>query len=345
MSERYMIKEIRESLNILRDYNNRWDEFKNIAKEINNYSFYNIIFVARGSSDNAATWGKYYIESQLRIPVSLCAPSLFTIYKLPPNLKNSLVIAISQSGESEDICEVINTSNKQGALTIGITNNQESNLAKLAKLNIFLRAGVEKSVAATKTYLAQLATLYFLTNSLISRNPLEEFDKILNAMENILKREEEIKEKVKPYKFMEHCAILGRGFNLSTALETALKFKETSYIIAQPYSSADFMHGPLALATEGFPVFFFVPKGESLPHSMEVLTTLKEKGSDIFLFSNENSLIKEGYDGIYINCDIPEYITPILFIYPAQIFAYYLAEIKGRDPDNPRNIRKVTITR
>lgn len=340
-----MIKEIRESLNILRNYKNRWEEFIDISQKISVYNFYNIVFVARGSSDNAATWGKYYIESHLRIPVSLCAPSLFTIYKLPPNLKHSIVIAISQSGESEDICEVINTANKQGALTIGITNNRESKLAKLAKLNIFLEAGIEKSVAATKTYLAQLASLYFLTNSLIGRNPLEEFDKILNAMEEILKREEEIKEKVKPYKFMEHCAILGRGFNLSTALETALKLKETSYIIAQPYSSADFMHGPLALATEGFPIFFFVPKGESLSHSVEVLKTLKEKGSDIFLFTNDSSLIEEGYNGIYINCDIPEYITPILFIYPAQIFAYYLAEIKGRNPDNPRNIRKVTITR
>ncbi len=344
MSEKFMIKEIREGFSIIKSYKDRWEEFTEVSKRIKSFDFQNIVFVARGSSDNAATWGKYYIESHLRIPVSLCAPSLFTIYKLPPNLKSSLVIAISQSGESDDICEVVNNANEQGALTIGITNNPQGKLAHIAKINIFLNSGIEKSVAATKTYLSQLVSIYFLTNTLIGRNTLPEFDKILNAMEDILKREEEIKEKVKPYKYMEHCAVLGRGFNLSTALETALKLKETSYIIAQPYSSADFMHGPLALASEGFPVFFFVPKGESIEHSLEVLKTLKEKGSDIFIFTNEINLLKE-YDGIYINCDAPEYVTPIPFIYPAQFFAYYLAEIKGRDPDNPRNIRKVTITR
>ncbi|MGB9767533.1 SIS domain-containing protein [Dictyoglomus sp.] len=344
MSEKFMIKEIREGFSIIKSYKDRWEEFVEVSKRIKSLDFQNIVFVARGSSDNAATWGKYYMESHLRVPVSLCAPSLFTIYKLPPNLKSSLVIAISQSGESDDICEVVNNANKQGALTIGITNNPQGKLAQIAKINIFLNSGIEKSVAATKTYLSQLVSIYFLTNTLIGRNILPEFDKILNTMEDILKREEEIKEKVKPYKYMEHCAVLGRGFNLSTALETALKLKETSYIIAQPYSSADFMHGPLALASEGFPVFFFVPKGESMEHSLEVLKTLKEKGSDIFIFTNEIDLLKE-YDGIYINCDIPEYITPIPFIYPAQFFAYYLAEIKGRDPDNPRNIRKVTITR
>lgn len=344
MSEKFMIKEIREGFSIIESYKDRWEEFIEVSKRIKSFDFQNIVFVARGSSDNAATWGKYYMESHLRIPVSLCAPSLFTIYKLPPNLKSSLVIAISQSGESDDICEVVNNANEQGALTIGITNNPQGKLAQIAKINIFLNSGIEKSVAATKTYLSQLVSIYFLTNTLMGRNILPEFDKILNAMEDILKREEEIKEKVKPYKYMEHCAVLGRGFNLSTALETALKLKETSYIIAQPYSSADFMHGPLALASEGFPVFFFVPKGESMEHSVEVLKTLKEKGSDIFIFTNEIKLLKE-YDGIYINCDAPEYVTPIPFIYPAQFFAYYLAEIKGRDPDNPRNIRKVTITR
>ncbi|MCX7720378.1 MAG: SIS domain-containing protein [Dictyoglomus thermophilum] len=344
MSEKFMIKEIREGLHIIKNYKNRWEEFVEVSNKIKSFEFHNIIFVARGSSDNAATWGKYYMESHLKIPVSLCAPSLFTIYKLPPNLKSSLVIAISQSGESDDICEVVRKANEQGALTIGITNNPQGKLAQIAQINIFLNSGVERSVAATKTYLSQLAAIYFLTNSIIGRNALEEFDKILNAMEDIQKREEEIKEKVKPYKYMEHCAILGRGFNLSTALETALKLKETSYIIAQAYSSADFMHGPLALASEGFPVFFFVPKGESMEHSLEVLGTLKEKRSDIFIFTNEAELIKE-YEGIYIDCDVPEYVTPIPFIYPAQIFAYYLAEIKGRDPDNPRNIRKITITR
>jgi len=342
--DKFMIKEIRESFQIVKGYKERVEEFKNISDELKKYNFNCVVFVARGSSDNAAIWGKYYIESNLGIPVSLCAPSLFTIYKRPPNLKNSLVIAISQSGESDDICEVIRTANEQGTLTIGITNNPEGKLAKLAKINIYTNAGQEKSVAATKTYISQLVSLYFLINSIKGRIYMDEFDKILKAMETILFMEEKIKEEVKPFKYMEHCAILGRGFNLSTALETALKFKETSYIIAQPYSSADFMHGPLAIATEGFPVFFFAPKGESLNHSLEVLSILKEKGTDIYLFSNEPNLHKD-YPGFFIDCDISEDISPILLIYPAQFFAYYLAELKGRDPDNPRNIRKVTITR
>ncbi|HPU44233.1 MAG TPA: SIS domain-containing protein [Dictyoglomaceae bacterium] len=342
--EKFMIKEIKEGVEVTASFKNRLEEFNQIGQKIIKFDPQNIVFVARGTSNHAANWGKYYIESQVGIPVSLCAPSLFTIYKLPPNLKNSVVFAISQSGESEDICEVIEVANKQGALTIGITNNPESKLSKIAQECFFLNAGIEKSVAATKTYLAQLASLYFISNALKGRKSIEEFDKIIAGMRNILEREEEIKEKVKPYKFMEHCAVLGRGFNLPTAMEAALKLKETSYVISQGYSSADFMHGPLALVSDGFPIFFFASKGESLANSIETLNILKEKGSSIFLFSNELSLAKD-YDGIFIECEISEYVSPILLIYPAQFFAYHLAILKGRDPDNPRNIRKVTITK
>ncbi|MGB9857655.1 MAG: SIS domain-containing protein [Dictyoglomaceae bacterium] len=342
--QKYMYKEIKEGMEVLERFKERKEELKKLAEEIRKYDPKNIVLVARGTSDNAAVWGKYYIESYVKIPVSLSAPSLYTIYHKPPILKNSLVIAISQSGESEDICEVVREANSQNAFTLGITNNPESKLANLSKKVLFLSAGEEKSVAATKTYLAQLGALYFLVNSWIRKDNSDEFDNLISSLKEVVEREEEIKEKTVPYKFMEHCAILGRGYNLASALEMALKLKETSYILAEPYSSADFLHGPLALAVHGFPIFFFVPKGESLSHSYEVIRLLEEKGVDLFIFSNEESLFSK-FNGFFIKSNIPEEITPILFILPAQFFAYFLTILKGLDPDQPRYLKKITITK
>ncbi|MEN2983433.1 MAG: SIS domain-containing protein [Dictyoglomaceae bacterium] len=342
--EKYMYKEIKEGVEVLEKIEERKDEIKSIVEEIREYNPQNIILVARGTSDNASIWGRYYIESYIKIPVSLCAPSLYTIYHTPPILKNSLVIAISQSGESEDIYEVIKEANKQKAFTLGITNNSESKLAKISKRLIFLNAGEEKSVAATKTYLAELGVLYLLVNLWINRDYLKEFKDLISSLKEILKREEEIREKTIPYKFMEHCAILGRGYNLATALEMALKLKETSYILAEPYSSADFLHGPLALVSHGFPVFLFAPKGESISHSKEVIKILEEKNVDLFIFSNEESLFNI-YNGFFINSNIPEEISPLLFILPAQFFSYFLTTLKNLDPDQPRFLKKITITK
>jgi len=342
--ERFMYKEIKEGIDVLERLNERKEEFKKLIDEFINFNPKIIILVARGTSDNACVWGRYYIESYLKIPVSLSAPSLYTIYHNPPIIKDSLVIAISQSGESDDICEVIKEANLQGAFTLGITNNPNSKISNLARRIILLNAGEEKSVAATKTYIAQLGVLYFLINIWIKRDTHYEFKNLIYSLKEVLKREDEIKEKVIPYKFMEHCAVLGRGYNLATSLEMALKLKETSYILAEPYSSADFLHGPLALASHGFPIFFFVPKGESLSHSIEIIKILEEKKVDLFLFSNEESLFNK-YNGFFIRSEIPESITPILFIFPSQLFAYFLTEIKNLNPDEPRYLRKVTITR
>lgn len=342
--EKFMYKEIKEGVEVLEKIEERKGEIERIVEEIKDYNPQNIILVARGTSDNASIWGKYYIESYVKIPVSLCAPSLYTIYHNPPVLKNSLVIAISQSGESEDICEVINEANNQEAFTLGITNNPNSKLAKISNKVIFLNAGEEKSVAATKTYLAELGVLYFLVNYWINRNYFKEFKELVISLKEILEREKEIKEKTTSYKFMEHCAILGRGYNLATALEMALKLKETSYILAEPYSSADFLHGPLALVSHGFPVFLFVPKGKSILHSKEVIKILEEKNVDLFIFSNEESLFNK-YNGFFIKSDIPEEITPLLFILPAQFFAFFLTILKNLDPDQPRFLKKITITK
>ncbi len=342
--EKYMYKEIKEGVKVLEKIKERKDEIKSIVEEIKEYNPKNIILVARGTSDNAGVWGKYYIESYIKIPVSLCAPSLYTIYHNPPILKNSLVIAISQSGESEDICKVIKEANNQNAFTLGLTNNLDSKLAKISKKVLFLDAGEEKSIAATKTYLAELGALYFLVNQWINRDNSKEFERLILSLREILERDEEIKEKTNPYKFMEHCAVLGRGYNLATALEMALKLKETSYILAEPYSSADFLHGPLALVSHGFPMFLFVPKGESITHSKEVIKILEEKNVDLFIFSNEESLFNK-YNGFFIKSDIPEEISPLLFILPAQFFAYFLTILKNLDPDQPRFLKKITITK
>ncbi|PMQ02160.1 MAG: glucosamine--fructose-6-phosphate aminotransferase [Dictyoglomus sp. NZ13-RE01] len=342
--EKFMYKEIKEGVEVLEKLYNNIEIFEKVTEKIKEFNPKNIIFVARGTSDNACVWGRYYFESNIKIPVSLCAPSLYTIYNSPPQLNDSLVIAVSQSGESEDICEVVRNANNQKALTIGITNNLNSKLANLAQNVIYLNAGEEKSVSATKTYLAELFALYLLANIWLNRNNSKEVEKLFNSLKEVIRREGEIKEKALPYKFMEHCVILGRGYNLASALEMSLKLKETSYILAEPYSTADFLHGPLALVSFGFPIFMFIPKGESLTTSYETLKILEEKEVDIFLFSNEEAL-NQKYNGFYISSEIPESLTPLLFILPAQFFTYFLTIIKGLDPDNPRYLRKVTITK
>lgn len=308
-----------------------------------------IVLAARGTSDNAAQFGRYLLEISTGIPVSLAAPSIFTLYDASVHFRDALVVAISQSGESTDTNLVLDRARQQGALTIGVTNEPESTLAKLAEHVILIRGGREKSVAATKTYTGQLLSMYLLAYALGAKLKLDDLRKIPAEAEAALKLDGEIAELASRYRFMDHTVVVGRGLNYSNAFEFALKMMETSYVIAERFSSADFLHGPIAMVERGFPAFLFAPPGPTWTSIAEMLGRLKDIGAETTVITDRSlgdakiaarNVIRIparlGHSG--------DLFTPIPYIVPAQLFAAALAVEKGLDPDRPRSLQKVTRT-
>ena len=305
-----------------------------------------IMLAARGTSDNAAQFGRYLLEITTGIPVSLAAPSVFTLYDAPINLKDVLVVAISQSGESTDTNLVLQRAKEQGAMTIGVTNEASSSLASLAGDTFLVRAGKEKSVAATKTYTGQLMMIYLLAYSLGGNIDPEDLKRLPDWAAQALTLENEAKARSERYRFMDHAVVLGRGLNYSNAFEFALKLMETCYVIAERFSSADLMHGPIAMVESGFPAFLFTPTGVTWPGLRTMLDKLAELKAETLIVTDQNNREALGmhHRALCVPAALPEMYTPIPYIIPAQLFAASLAEQKGLDPDSPRTLSKVTHT-
>ncbi|HHY64397.1 MAG TPA: SIS domain-containing protein [Clostridiaceae bacterium] len=306
----------------------------------------NVIIAARGTSDHAGVYGKYLIEVKKGIPVALAAPSVFTLYGKNVNMADSLVIAISQSGQAADALEVIKSARKQGAATVAITNTEDSPLAMMAEFHLFCGAGKEQSVAATKTFMAQI---YLLAQLVAAWCGDEGFKKDLAQIPSLLiktlESADQIKNVVNYYLFMEECFILARGMNYPIALEAALKIQETSYVRAKGYATSDFHHGPFAMVGENMPVIVYAPRGESLKDNREILEKLRKAGADILVVSNDPETLAMGDRSIRI-CDVEnDLITPFVNAMVAQIFACNLSVLKGLNPDAPRGLSKVTYTR
>jgi glucosamine--fructose-6-phosphate aminotransferase (isomerizing) len=305
-----------------------------------------IFIAARGTSDNAARYAKYTWGAKNRIPVTLAAPSLFSVYATPPDLTGQLVIGISQSGESPDLLAVVKEANRQGCNTLAITNKPHSPLAQESDQVIDIQAGQEVSIAATKTYTAQLgviATLSAIWEA--DSKALDQLGKIPDFVSQALAREKEIKTFAPRYRYMDQCVVLGRGYNYATAFEWSLKMKELAYVVAQPYSSADFLHGPIALVSSGFPVFAVATKGKVIQELANLITRLKETHqAEIFLVSDHKELIELADCPITIPRGIPEWLSPMVTIIPAQLLSYHLTVNKGFDPDAPRGLTKITLT-
>src|SRR5437773_2580290 len=220
-----------------------------------------IVLAARGTSDNAAQFGRYLLEITTGIPVSLAAPSIYTLYNAPVNFRDALVIGISQSGESTDTNLVLERALAQGALTIGITNEASSAMASLADEVFLVRARKEKSVAATKTYTGQVLVLYLLAYALGAEIRLEDLRRLPDWAESSLGLEASIRELSERYRFMDHAVVVGRGLNYANSFEFALKMMESCLVVAGRFSSAYFLHGPIAMVGASFPFFLFAPSG------------------------------------------------------------------------------------
>jgi glucosamine--fructose-6-phosphate aminotransferase (isomerizing) len=312
-----------------------------------------ILLAARGTSDNAAQFARYLLEITTGIPVSLAAPSIFTLYSATVAMENAMVVAISQSGESTDTNLVLERARAQGALTVGITNEPRSSLAHLAEHVFLVRAARERSVAATKTYTGQILMCYLLAQALGARIRTGDLQRIPEWAEKALTLEPEISQRAERYRFMERAVVVGRGLNYANAFEFALKLMETCYVLADRFSTADFLHGPIAIVEGSFPMFLFAPQGPTWPGTREMLAKLKSLGADTLIFTdagnreaiemNPRAVIvpfKLGRRGVYPE----ELYTAIPYIIPAQLFAAFLAERKGLNPDHPRTLSKVTRT-
>ncbi len=312
-----------------------------------------ILLAARGTSDNAALFARYLLEITTGIPVSLAAPSIVTLYGAQVDLKGALVVAISQSGESTDTNLVLERAKEQGALTVGITNEETSSLAKLADHVFLVRAGREKSVAATKTYTGQLLMVYLLAYALGAPISLDHLRSLPELAGAALKLEKEIGERAVRYRFMDHAVVVGRGLNYSNAFEFALKMMETCYVVAERFSSADFLHGPIAMVESAFPAFLFAPSGVTWTAMKEMAERLKTAGADVLLVTDKSNpeALRVGSPAVVVPKKLArkgglpvEIDTPIPYIIPAQLFAEALAGVKGLNPDKPRGLQKVTQT-
>ncbi len=301
-----------------------------------------VVIVARGSSDNAALFGRYLIEVTAGIPVSLAAPSVYTLYNAKLNLKRALVIGVSQSGEGSDINQVLESAKKSGACTLGITNEADSAMTEIAGETMHIHAGSERSVAATKTYTGQMLHFYMLAAELAA-NKIE-YERIPEYASRALRLRPRVEEIVQRYVFMENCVVVGRGMNYGNSYEMALKLMETCYVVAERFSSADFLHGPLALVERRFPVVMFAPTGVTKKSSLELLHRLRELNADCLAITNDADIVKLSPKSLVLPSEIDEFLSPIPFIIPAQMFAALLSAAKGIDADAPRSLSKVTKT-
>ena len=312
-----------------------------------------ILLAARGTSDNAAQFGRYLLEITTGIPVSLAAPSVYTLYGGAIQLRDTLVVSISQSGESTDTNLVLERAREQGSLTIGITNEPDSALAKLAEHTFLVRAGREKSVAATKTYTGQLLAMYLLAYALGAPVKLDDLERLPEWTHQALQLESKIAARAERYRFMDHAVVVGRGLVYADAFEFALKLMETCYVVAERFSSADFLHGPIAMVESSFPLFLFAPAGVTWPSMGEMLAKLDQLKAETLVITDRSNreAMAQAPNAIVIpgrlarKGALPEDVyTPIPYIVPAQLFAASLAKQKGLDPDRPRTLTKVTRT-
>jgi len=317
-----------------------------IAKAIQSRDVQYAFLAARGTSDNAGRYANYLWGAHNGIPLALATPSLFTYYQTPPRLQGALVIGVSQSGQSPDIVSVLEEGRKQGCLTLAITNIPDSPLTKTADFVLDVQAGEEKAIAATKTYTAELMAIAMISAALSNSNERwDELTSVSKWAEQTLALDKEIAQMTQRYRYMSQCVALGRGFNYATAFEWALKLKELTYLIAEPYSSADFQHGPIAMVEGGFPVLAVAPNGKVFESMRDMLTRLrKERNAELVVISDDEDVLALAQSPIQLPPQIPEWLTPLVSIIPAQLFACHLTTVKGYDPERPRNLTKVTET-
>jgi glucosamine--fructose-6-phosphate aminotransferase (isomerizing) len=302
------------------------------------------VIAARGSSDHAALYAKYLFGARNHMMVALAAPSLFTSYGSPPSLDGQCVIGISQSGASPDVIAVIEEAARQGAVTVAVTNDPASRLAQAAELLFPLSAGTERSVPASKTYVASLLALALISQAI---DPDASFEAALGqvppALAAALEQDSEL-DRLVPALMGPRAIVLGRGFNFSTAEEIALKLTETSYVLARAWSVADFEHGPIAVVEPGFPVVLVDGRGLVSADLEAIGRRLADRSCRVIRLIDGAGDPGDPEATVSLDSGLPEELTPLTLAVVGQLLAHRLALARGIDPDRPRALNKVTRT-
>jgi glutamine---fructose-6-phosphate transaminase (isomerizing) len=288
------------------------------------------LIAARGSSDNVARYAQHVLGRLCRIPVALATPSLHTLYATPPRLDGALVVGISQSGASPDVNAVVADGARQAQVTVAITNDAGSPMASAADHVIELGTGPERSVAATKTYTASVAAVAALAAAVAGAPGLRE--ELLAAPAAVAAQ---LQRPVEVELDWERCAVIGRGANYATAFEAALKIKELTGIAAEPYSPPDLLHGPVAVLGPGHGVLAFAPPGPTAEGVLDAVGEARRRGAPAVVAA-------PGADLDLV--PMPDWLSPLGAVIPAQLLAAALAERRGIDVDRPFGLSKVTRT-
>jgi glucosamine--fructose-6-phosphate aminotransferase (isomerizing) len=306
-----------------------------------------VLFVARGSSDNAAVYGSYLIQTHAGRLATLASPSIATTYKKKIDLSGVLAVAISQSGKTEEIVETLDWAAGCGARTVAVTNGEGSPLAEAAQLALVTKAGDEVAVPATKTYTTQLAALAVLGIGLgaevdiadLRRAP-EEIDRLIAATEAT----DALPEIVEELAGVPGAVVSGRGIAYGTALELAIKLKEACYLHAMGLSYADLLHGPIAVVDDDTPaILVAADSGPTLPGTIALAERVTAAGAKAFGIGG-GRMLAEASTRALPGPDLPEWVAPLALIVPGQLLTERLARRLGIDPDVPRGLGKVTQT-
>jgi len=300
------------------------------------------VIAARGSSDNVARYAQHLLGRLAGLPVVLATPSLHTLYDAPPRLVDALVIGISQSGASPDVVSVVADGARQGAMTAAITNDPASPLAAAAAHVIDLGAGEERSVAATKTYTASLAAVAWLAAAAAGDRAREaELATLPGSIADQLARTGDAAGALDAVAGWERLTVVGRGVHYATAFEAALKLRELSGVVAEPFSPADLLHGPIAAVGRDQPLLAIAPAGLTEASMRELVAAARARGAPVAAIGHDPAL----GDPFLEMVDVPEWLGPVVAIVPAQLLAVGLAERRGVDVDAPFGLRKITLTR
>ena len=316
-----------------------------LAKRIHSASPRFAVTIARGSSDHAATFAKYLLETQLGLVTSSAAPSVVTLYEAKLQLRDALVIGLSQSGQSPDIAEMLQNARAAGAITVAFVNHSDSPLAHAAEFVVPLCAGDELAVAATKSYITTLSALVHLIACLKEEAALS---KALLALPDAMTAAAKMdwSAAIEVYLQQKNTLVIGRGFSYPIAQETALKFKETAVIHAEAFSGAELLHGPFALVQPDFPLLMYAGKDAALPGVLALAQRVKQLGAktlvvashDVAVSSEEASIKLPIPNALHPLCD------PLMMIQAMYIMMARLAIARGYNPDAPKNLSKVTKT-
>src|SRR6266536_1648926 len=289
-----------------------------------------IVLVARGSSDNASVYGRYLFEVCNRRLTSLAAPSGLTLYGSGPRLDETVVIGVSQSGRGEDVVSYVREARKQGALTVAIVNDEESPLASTAEWKLACMAGPEISIPATKTVTAQMTLLAMLSHALSEPDDgyggLEPLPK---ALEQALARRGEAAELARRLAKTTLAAVIGRGFAFPPALEIALKLKETSYTRAEPFSAADFLHGPVTLVEPNYSALLVDVGGRSSQAASEIADAVRQRGGQAARSRAGEIVGQSDLPNLSLAVPVSDPIAPIVALVLGQLFAVELALARG----------------